>query len=84
MRLNGIAPEEVCRDTPRIILTGRKEVLVEQHGGLFSYETRCIRLRTRMGLLTVTGEGLVISHFGAQDALIRGRVDQVQIAGETP
>ena len=84
MRWNGIAPEEVCRDTPRIVMTGREEVLVEQHGGLFSYETRCIRLRTKLGLLTVTGEGLVISHFGAQDVLIRGRVDALQVAGEAP
>ena len=84
MRLSGIAPEEVRRDTPRIILTGREEVLVEQHGGLFSYESRCIRLRTRMGLLTVTGEGLVISHFGAHDALIRGRVDGLRVDGDMP
>ena len=83
MRWSGIAPEEVIMDTPRIILTGREEVLVERHGGLFSYESRCIRLRTSMGILTVTGEGLVISHFGAQDALIRGQVDGLRMDGET-
>ena len=84
MRLSGIAPEEVRGDTPRIIMTGREEVLVERHGGLFSYETRCIRLRTAVGLLTVTGDRLIISHFGVQDVLIRGRVDCLRVDGETP
>ncbi len=84
MRWTDVVPQEVCRDTPRIVMTGTEEVLVERHSGLFSYETRCIRLRTALGLLTVTGEGLVISHFGAQDALIRGRVRALQVDGETP
>ena len=44
---------------------------------------RCVRLRTKMGLLTVTGEGLVITHFGAQDVLIRGRVDGLRVDGDT-
>ena len=83
MRLSDIAPKEVVRQAPRIILTGREEMLVERHSGLFSYESRCIRLRTALGLLTVTGERLVISHFGAQDVLIRGRVDALQMDGET-
>ena len=82
MRLRDVAPAEVLRDTPRIVMTGREEVLVEQHGGLFSYESRCIRLRTRMGLLTVTGEGLYIDHFGPEDLLIRGKVHTVALEGE--
>ncbi len=81
MRLSDLAPEEVAGDVPRVILTGRDKVLVERHSGLFSYETSCIRLRTRMGLLTVTGEKLTISHFGAQDVLIQGRVDGLQVDG---
>ncbi len=82
MPLTEIAPREVMEDTPRIIMTGRDEVLVERHGGLFSYESGCIRLRTGMGLLTVTGEKLIIVHFGAQDVLIQGRVDGLQVDGD--
>ena len=82
MRLSDLAPEEGAGDMPRIILTGREKVLVERHGGLFSYESSCIRLRTGIGLLTVTGEKLIISHFGAEDVLIRGRVDGLKVDGE--
>lgn len=69
-----IAPAHVAGDAPRAVLTGRDEVLIEGHTGLFSYETKCIRVRTKAGLWTVTGEGLTIDFFGAQDLLIRGKV----------
>ncbi|MBQ4075074.1 MAG: YabP/YqfC family sporulation protein [Clostridia bacterium] len=72
-----LAPKEVQSRQPRIQLTGREEVLIEQHTGLFSYETRCIRIRTRMGIVTIKGENLVIAFFGTEDLLIRGRVDQI-------
>jgi len=52
--------------------------LLERHAGLFSYETKCIRARTREGVVTVTGENLTIAFFGAQDMLIQGRIAGVQ------
>ena len=77
MRFKEIAPPEVKRNVARTVIWGREEVLIEQHTGLFSYETKCIRVRTRTGLMTVTGENLIISHFGAQDLLIQGKIDAV-------
>lgn len=67
-------PPEIRRDVPRIILSGGEELLLEQHGGLFSYDSKCIRIRTGAGLLTVEGEKLVIEYFGVQDLMIRGKI----------
>lgn len=72
----------IAGDVPRLILTGRKEVLLEGHAGLFSYETNRIRVRVKGGLCTVTGENLTIDYFGAEDLLIRGRVDGIALDGE--
>ena len=83
MLLNGIAPREMAERESRALLTGRREVIIEGHRGLFSYETRCIRVRCRQGLWTVTGEGLFIDHFGPEDLLIRGSVHAVALEGET-
>jgi len=82
MKLNAIAPPEVGRGAARIILTGREEVVIEGHKGLFSYETKCIRIRSRSGLVTVSGQELVIDHLGVQDLLIHGRVEDVAVSGE--
>ncbi|NLD84037.1 MAG: sporulation protein [Clostridiales bacterium] len=82
MREGAVAPRQVWSDTPRLVLTGREELLIEQHTGLFSYETACVRIRTPIGLCTVTGKDLVIQYFGAEDLLIRGRIDTVAVSGE--
>lgn len=79
MRLLSFAPPEVRGNMPRVVVSGREEVLIEQHTGLFSYETKCVRVRTRAGLMTVTGEELVIAYFGVEDLLIQGRVAGVSI-----
>ena len=65
---------EVTKGTFRLTLFGREEALVEQHRGLYSNDPRKIRVRTREGVLSVTGENMVIAHFGAQDLLIRGQI----------
>lgn len=83
MRLNEIAPLERMENESRAIWTGRREVIIEGHRGLFSYETRCVRVRCREGLWTVTGEGLHIDHFGPEDLLVRGLVRTVSLEGET-
>ncbi len=83
MRLNEIAPMERMENESRAIWTGRREVIIEGHRGLFSYETRCVRVRCREGLWTVTGEGLHIDHFGPEDLLVRGLVRTVSLEGET-
>ncbi len=83
MRFSEIVPREGAEGESRALWTGRREVIIEGHRGLFSYETRCIRVRCRDGLWTVTGDGLYIDHFGPEDLLIRGSVRAVALEGET-
>ena len=83
MRGSEIVPAERWTGESRALWTGRREVIIEGHRGLFSYETRCIRVRCREGLWTVTGDGLFIDHFGPEDLLIRGSVHAVALEGET-
>ena len=80
--MNGAGPLERMEEESRALWTGRREVIIEGHRGLFSYETSCIRVRCRDGLWTVTGEGLYIDHFGPEDLLIRGSVHAVALKGE--
>ena len=82
MHLRDVIPQPLPRSGPRIVMTGREELLLEGHEGLFSYETGRIRIRTKAGLLCVTGKDLTIDYFGVQDLLIRGRVDGASFPGE--
>lgn len=69
---------------PRLILTGQGKLLIEQHHGLFSYETRCVRVRTETGMVTVTGENLVIAFFGTEDMQIEGCITGLALSEERP
>jgi len=77
------APVEAKLDQPRVVLSWDSEVLIEQHAGLFSYESKCVRVRTKRGLISVTGENLLISYFGIQDLMIQGHVSGIALQGET-
>ena len=82
MKFRDFMPPEVVMGQPKVVITGNSEALIEGHRGLFSYETGCIRVRSALGIIQVTGDGMTIDHFGREDLLIRGRVDQVSIRGE--
>ena len=67
---------------PRIVLSGSREMMIEKHQGLFSYETHSIRVRLAGGILTVKGKGLTIAYFGVQDMQIRGKIECIQMDGD--
>lgn len=77
-------PAEMALRMPRIVLTGREKLLLEQHHGLYSYETNRIRVRTRQGIVTVTGNGLVISFFGTEDLQIEGEITGIALEEKCP
>lgn len=77
-----LLPLEATGKTPRIVLTGDCELLIEQHRGLYSYDVSQIRVRTSRGLVTVTGDKMTILYFGAHDLLISGRVKGILLESD--
>ena len=82
MRLEKLFPPEAQEKETRAVMTGQREVLIEGHRGLFSYETSCIRVRSKSGIWTVSGEKLIIDYFGTEDLLIKGLINSVMIDGD--
>ncbi len=79
--LGGI-PEDVLMGWPKVVLYGTQRLLVEQHRGVLSYEETAVRLRTSLGILTVEGEGLQITHYGPMDAVVTGRIARIFYASQ--
>ncbi len=82
MSLDELFQTEGNSKETRAVVTGRKEVLIEGHSGLFSYETACIRVRSKIGIWTVAGKNLIIEYFGTEDVLIKGVVNSIMIDGD--
>ncbi|MBR5302195.1 MAG: YabP/YqfC family sporulation protein [Clostridia bacterium] len=65
-------PEDVLCSGARVTMMGRSAVLVEGQRGVVELGTRCIRLRTVHGVLSIQGEGLILQELSADAAMIRG------------
>lgn len=74
---DGLFPREVTTNVPRVTLTGRERLYIEQHRGLIAYSPEEIILRTACGLFRAVGSDLRFSTYNAGEALIAGRIDSV-------
>lgn len=73
-----LLPAQVVPGVPRTTLSGGSQVLVENHKGLKTYTRRCIEVKTRDGILRVTGDDLELAAMTKTDIVIRGFVISVE------
>jgi sporulation protein YqfC len=71
-------PSEVVLDLPRLVLTGKQQLLVENHRGLRAYSCSEICLQTSLGELRVSGEALAIKLITQDQVNIDGRIGKVE------
>ena len=69
-------PSEVISDFPKIVLTGNKEVYIENFQGLVEYGMQKIRLNTKCGIFVIDGIDLEIKKMTADYITIRGTIIQ--------
>lgn len=70
---------ELTSDIPRIVMTGNKYILIEQHHGLVSYQQDEITMKTSIGLLKLVGSELRFRHYSGTEAVINGEIDHVYL-----
>ena len=71
-----LAGPEGSKLKPRTLaeVYGMDRVLVEQHRGIVSYGTQCIRIGTDYGFLEVEGDHLRLCCMSRHQLVIRGRI----------
>lgn len=75
-------PQEVVLDIPKVTLIGGVQVQVENHRGVLEYTPTCIRVRTRDGVLVVTGGRLRIGSIFRDEVVVEGRIERIELAGD--
>lgn len=73
--------EEVLKPRTLIEIYGPDRLLVEQHRGIVSYSTECIRIGASCGLMVVEGEGLRLCCMSRSQLVIRGRLQSIRLEG---
>jgi len=77
LRLN--LPGEVLAGVPKIEITGRSRVKIENHKGLIEYTPEYIEINAGRVMIRVRGELMNIKSMSADSLLIEGTVISVEL-----
>lgn len=82
MRDDTLFPPELLHDMPRITLSGRERLQVEQHKGIHAYQEDEVTLVTGIGLIRIKGKEMCIQQYTASEAVICGQIVMICIGEE--
>lgn len=71
-------PKDVIMDIPRLTISGDREIYIENHRGVASYEENEIRVSTAMGIVRIYGKSLTITAIRQEDILINGQFTKIE------
>ncbi|MPN53140.1 hypothetical protein SDC9_200804 [bioreactor metagenome] len=74
-------PPDVSGNGPKITITGRQEVLVENYQEIVEFTTEEIRLSTLEGELCLTGQGFMLRTVLATELRIEGQLISLTFGG---
>ena len=78
----GDLPKELITSCSRMVLFGNSEFTIENYSGIIEYEVNRIRLRSASGIVTVSGENLVINELDTEDLFIKGKIRSIEVEGD--
>ena len=74
-------PPDVAGEGPKITITGRQEVLVENYRSIVTFSEEEIRLETALGELLFKGKKLVLKTILATELRIEGELTALTFEG---
>lgn len=72
-------PQEVYSKTPKIIITGFDELIIENFKGILEYEEFFVRVNTYMGIVNINGYGMSLENMTNDDIKVKGRIESIDI-----
>ncbi len=75
-------PPDVVGDAPKITITGRQQVVIENYKEIAAFSGEAITLATSEGELLLTGIGLVLKTVLPTELLIEGELISLSYQGE--
>ena len=66
-------PAEIVMDIPKIIITGNKEITIENHKGISNFEKNLIKVNSKVGNINIEGTHIEILYIGGSTISITGK-----------
>jgi len=71
-------PKDIVLNVPRIIITGKIAVFIENHKGIIEYCSHSVKINTSMGIVTIKGDDLLIKTIITDEITIEGKVTAIE------
>ena len=72
-------PQEVYSNTPKIVITGFDEMVVENFKGILEYEEYFVRINTSIGIININGFDLKLENMSNEDIKVTGKIESFDI-----
>lgn len=66
-------PKEVMLDLPKITVIGDREISIENHKGIESFDNDYIKIKTKKGVVKVEGNNLEILYIADETIVVSGK-----------
>jgi sporulation protein YqfC len=73
-------PKEITLNLPLVILTGSRELDIENYKGILEYTETKIRVSTSAGLLVAEGSSLRLKQLTSENIILTGEIERVYYA----
>lgn len=71
-------PKEIVLNYPKMTVTGKKEIVVENVIGIIEFTDKLIRLSTETHILKISGYKLIIKNLSADGIEITGEIVNIE------
>ena len=72
-------PQEVCSNTPKVIITGFDEMIIENFKGILEYEEFFVRINTHIGIVNINGFNLNLENMTNDDIKVTGKLESIEL-----
>ena len=70
-------PEEVSSIKPKMTMQGFEKLFIENYQSILEYQDIFVRIKTRIGIVNITGFNLRLNDMTSDDVMIEGDIDSI-------
>ena len=75
-------PKDFMMNMPRVTILGNREIYVDNYKGLLEYSQEVIRLLTTNKIISIKGDGLLITRIVEDAIFVGGNIISVEFASK--
>ena len=71
-------PREVLLNLPLITISGKDEILIENHKGIISADETLLKVKSTCGIIKLEGENLYIKEISPDFVKVAGKLEKLE------